>query len=414
MSMKSETVRSIFRANNHLGGAISTLKQRRSNCRGFVEWCFKNGRPILSIKDATFSHVQGYFADLGLPPKGDLQQEDFAAEFFNSTGRKPLSISTLHNVLGSIRRAMQALKGNPDALGISARSLGLPQKAREGKKLPITDAHFVLAVDAANAAGEFGFAFCIKIERYFGHRGLEALMSPNELKKYALEAAEVVRRNSHQLQEVGKVELPPLTVRDGTKGGRLRQTAVIEKYAKESLETIGAVMAYLTTHKVLIEGKTKGLKSARAKYSALARRFGLTGQYAPHSLRYRYATDKLEEMRDAGVSRDEATAFCAAFLGHGPTRGRFVTMVYGRTIVHTFPETRKRRDFAAAQAEINALLNQHFSVSNSGSAVANTLAGSKTQRVLAFNQEDEVPPDSQYAAQSCISARLLPSKSDRR
>ena len=367
MSMKSEAVRSIFRANNHLGGANSTLKQRRANCRGFVQWCFTNGMPLLSLKDATFNHVQGYFSDLGLPSKDTSKQEDFATEFFKSKGVKPHSISTLHNILGSIRRAIQALKGNPDALGISARNLGLPQKAREGKKLPITDVHFVYAVDKANAAGEFGFALCLKIERYFGHRGLEALMSPNELKKYALEAVALVRRNGHQLYEAGKVELPPLTIRDGTKGGRLRQTAVIEKYAKESLETIGAVMAYLTTHDVLIEGKAKGLKSARAKYCALARRFGLTGQYAPHSLRYRYATDKLEEMRDAGVSRDEALARCATFLGHGPTRGRFVTMVYGRTIVHTFPETRKRRDFAAAQSEINALLNQHFLVPTSRS-----------------------------------------------
>lgn len=375
MSMKSEAVRSIFRANNHLGGANSTLKQRRSNCRGFVDWCFKNGMPLLSMRDTTFTHVKGYFSDLGLPAKDTLKQEDFAAEFFKSKGIKPHSISTLHNILGSIRRAIQALKADPDALGISAGNLGLPQKAREGKKLPITDAHFVHALDTANAAGEFGFAFCLKIERYFGHRGLEALMSPNELKKYALEAAAVVRRNSHPLQEIGKVELPPLTVRDGTKGGRPRQTVVIEKYARESLEVIGAAMAYLTTHKVLIAGKAKGLKSARAKYCALARRFGLTGQFSPHSLRYRYAVDKLEELRDAGVAREEALALCATFLGHGPTRGRFVTMVYGRTVVHTFPETRKRQDFAAAQAEISTLLDQYYSVSDSGAANSMALNG---------------------------------------
>ena len=165
--------------------------------------------------------------------------------------------------------------------------------------------------------------------------------------------------------------LPALGVRDGTKGGRYRQTVMIEKYARESLEVISATMAYLTTHKFLVEGKTQGLKSARARYCALARQAGLTGQYSPHSLRYRYAVDKLEEMRDAGVSRQDALVLCAAFLGHGPSRGQLVSKVYGRTIVHTFPKTRKRRDFAAAQLEVSKLIDQHFSKPSQCSGISN-------------------------------------------
>lgn len=368
MSMKSQAVRSIFRANNHLGGANATLKQRRSNCRGFVDWCFKNRTPLLSIKDATFEHVKGYFIYLGLPPDNALSGDAFAAEFVRVNGSKPLSVSTLHNVLGSIRRAIQALNGDPDDLGISAKSLGLPQKSREGKKLPVTDDLFFRAVEAAKADGEVGFSLCLRIERYFGHRGLEALMSPNELKKYALEAAACMRLHGAQGPASDGVDLPPLTVRDGTKGGRLRRTVVILKYAKESLEIIQDTLAYLATHKFLIEGKAQGLKSARARYGALARRFGLVGQFSPHSLRYRYAVDKLEEMRDAGVSREEALILCAAFLGHGPTRGVLVSKVYGRTIIHTFAQTRQRRDFAAAQAELRKRLDQYFSLMEAGSA----------------------------------------------
>lgn len=371
MSMKSEAVGTVTWANNRLGGAISTRKQRRSNCRSFIDWCFKNNRPLMSMRDARFDHVNGYFRSLGLPPDAMVSGDEFATEFFKLQGSKPLSISTLHNLLGSIRRAIQALRGDPDALGITAKALGLPKKNRDGKKLPMTDDLFVRAVEATQAAGELGFALCLRIERYFGHRGLEALMSPNELKKYALEAHTSIRQNNYLNERDTELELAALGVRDGTKGGRYRQTVVIKKYARESLEVIRETMAFLTTHKFLVQGKTDGLKSARAKYCALAKRFALTGQYSPHSLRYRYAVDKLEEMRDAGVSKQDALVLCAAFLGHGPARGQLVSKVYGRTIVHTFPKTRKRRDFAAAQVEVSKLLDQYYPNPNSSSETSN-------------------------------------------
>lgn len=361
MSMKTESIHSIYKANNHLGGANSSQKQRKSNCLGFVTWCFKNKHPILSIGDATFDQVKAYFLALGLPPDQSQSRSDFEAQFFAFNGKNPLSISTLHNILCSIRRSIKALRRNPDGLGITALRLGLAQKSRDGKKLPVTDEVFFKAINRATEAGEVGFALCLKVERYFGHRGLEAIMSPDQLKKYALDAAKSIPLDAKFGSETRALELPELTVCDGTKGGRLRQTVVIERYARESLEVIGDVMAYLTKNERLIEGKSKGLKSARAKYCALARKFGLTGQFSPHSLRYRYTVDKLCEMRDAGVSLEEALVMCAKFLGHGPTRGLFVRKVYGQSVVNTFLETRQRKDFARAQAEIALVLEQYFS-----------------------------------------------------
>ena len=246
MSLKSEAIRSIHSANNQLGGANLSRKQRNSACRRFVEWCFKNGYPIPSLKESTFRQVQGYFLELGLQPDPLQDRSDFEELFFAEKERKPLSIATFHNILGAIRRSMKVLKGNPDKAGITADALGLTQKSRHGKKLPVTDEVFLRAIDEASAAGEVGFALCLKVERYFGHRGLEAIMSPNELKKYALDVAESIRLSATSTSGAGSIELPTLTVRDGTKGGRLRQTAFIEKYARESLEVIGEVMAYLT------------------------------------------------------------------------------------------------------------------------------------------------------------------------
>ena len=78
------------------------------------------------------------------------------------------------------------------------------------------------------------------------------------------------------------------------------------KYARESLQAIAEAMRYLQSHPFLVDGRSPDLKSARQKMQTLARKCGLVGQYSPHSLRYRYAVDKLMEMRSAGVTAVEA------------------------------------------------------------------------------------------------------------
>ena len=361
MSMKSEAKRSVFSANNTLGGAKSTRAQRRSHCTAFIEYCAANGMPLISMKKVTLLHIRSYLTARGLNNNNEenkngekpITRQEFAADFFRKTGMKPVTNGTLHNILGSIRRSMRALKVDPDALEITAKNLGLPPKSRVGKKLPIPDTLFFAAIEKARALGEEGLAIALQIERYFGHRGLEALMSVEELKKFALEASNLIHGN-----------LMPVCVTKGTKGGKSRVTMTIVKYARESLAVIADAMRYMQSHAFLVEGKSTGLKAARKRYHALARKVGLTGQYSPHSLRYRHCTDKLEELRDAGVSRGEAMKLCAVWLGHGVGRGRFVSMVYGRTV--NFPaaqsktRTRRRRDFRTAADMVDALMQQAF------------------------------------------------------
>lgn len=347
MSMKSEAKRSIHMANNAAGGAIATRKQRRSHCRAFIDYCFSNGMPLLSIKEATFVQVKRYLTDRGLPGDAAQSSKDFAAGFTKARGKKPVTVATLHNILSSIRRAMKTAKADPDALGITAEALGLASKSRIGCKLPITNELFDNAIAAAHAAGETGLVIALKIERYFGHRGQEAIMSPAELQKYALETDHIIKAE--------------LTVRDGTKGGRIRQTVAVAKYARESLMAISDALHYMKTHAFLVQGKKPGLKAARQKYHALCRKVGLVGQYSPHSIRYRYCCDKLQELRDAGVSRQDALALCSNYLGHGKSRGRFIAMVYGRTVVASFPKApRRRRGMAQAAQAVDALVRAAY------------------------------------------------------
>ena len=171
MSLKSQAKRSIAAANHHLAGARSTQSQRRRACLGFIEWCCQNDTPLLSIKDATFDLVRKYLTYRGLPAYGQPIPEQFASDFHARFGRKPLSTASLDNLLGSLRRARSALKGDLDGLGITAENLGLPSKSGLGTKLPATDEVFVRAVEIAKALGVVGFAIVLKIQRYFGHQG---------------------------------------------------------------------------------------------------------------------------------------------------------------------------------------------------------------------------------------------------
>jgi Integrase len=339
MGAKSQAIRSIHAANNHLGGAVATRVHRKGHCTAFVGWCFDNGYPIGHIKDVSFQAGMAYFDHLRNPPIQTAATE--------TQQRKPLSNSTLHNHLGSIRRALNAHKVNPDSMGFTAQAMGLNPKSRAGKKQPISDEHFAVANARAYAIGQPGLAILLKLERYLGHRGQEAIMSTTQLKRFAQECRDVLEGN-----------LPLVTIADGTKGGRVRQVAIIGALAQETMHTIAEALHYVSQHGYLIQGKAGTLKSARAAYHRLVREVGLQGQFSPHSLRYRYCVDKLTELRDLQVPRREALRLCAEYLGHGPSRGRFVTMVYGRSMEETLPKTRMRQDYLTAANIVDTWLQE--------------------------------------------------------
>ena len=134
---------------------------------------------------------------------------------------------------------------------------------------------------------------------------------------------------------------------------------MIAKYAAETLVAIHDALEFAAKNNgFLMVGKKSGLKSARLKYHRIAPAMGLAGKFSPHSLRYRFACDKLEEARDQGVSRSEAMVLVSKWLGHGSGRGRWVAMVYGREVKDTFPKTTRRRSQKSALANIKNLIAQ--------------------------------------------------------
>lgn len=107
----------------------------------------------------------------------------------------------------------------------------------------------------------------------------------------------------------------------------------------------------------LIKGPPgSGLRGARAKYHRIADLCGLKGKFAPHSLRYRYATDKLIELYAAGMPLKEALRVVSASLSHGLGRTTFVRKVYAATVIGSMPATTSKQDIAALLIQLKAMM----------------------------------------------------------
>lgn len=322
MSRRSIANHTVVIANNRLGGAHTTKMQRKIICKDFIAWCFENGYIFNSIADATLEMVKAYI--------GSLKEGG-------------ISVATMHNRLASVRRAMRALGTDPDVAGITAKSVELESRDRRGTKEPIPSALLEIAIAKALELGEPGFAIALRLQRLLGHRGLESLMSVSELEKYALEASALV--------DAG------IGITKGTKGGRPRVTDVIHARAGETLQTIQEALVYMRTHGYLVEGGKSGLKSARSKYHRLAADVGLVGKYSPHSLRYAFAVEKITEFRELGFNRKETLSLVAKYLGHGESRNRYVSQVYGRSVVHTVPIEKRKTRLERAIKNVGKLLD---------------------------------------------------------
>ena len=327
MSRRTQAINSIHAASKKQGGARITKVQSKRTCIHFVNWCFKNNHIINSISDVNVETVQSYFKHLQ-----EIQ----------------LSVATQQNRLSAIRRSIQALGKDPNVTGITAKNIGIESRNRAGTKEPITDALLLNAIFKAETLGEQGLAIVLKLQRLLGYRGLESLMSLPALENFAIEAKTIASTN--------------IGVRDGTKGGRPRYTQIIHARAAETYGVIGEALIYMRNHRYLVSGSKAGLKTARSKYHALASQVGLVGKFSPHSLRYAYAVEKITELRDQGYNRQEAMALVAGFLGHGASRSRYISMVYGKTVVHTVPVEKRKARIDRAISNLDKLLDKPIEV----------------------------------------------------
>jgi Integrase len=327
MSRRSQAKHSATVANSKIGGARKTKEQRELICKQFIHWCFARGYLFNSLAEVTLEMLQAYFKS--------LQDEG-------------ITVATQHNRLSAILMTMKTLRGEKVLLGITAKKVGLEPRNRAGTKVPIPDDFFQTVLARAESLmepqPEPGFVIALKLQRLLGHRGLESLMSVKDLESYAVQAVEAI-------------EAQKVPINRGTKGKRKRFTEIIQSKALDTLIVIREALRFMRTNGgyLIICGK-HGIDSATQKYHRLAKDVGLVGKYAPHSLRYAYCVDKIIELRDAGCNRSEATILAANFLGHGDGRGRFVSMVYGKTVVHTVPIEKRKSRLDKAMGNIDRMI----------------------------------------------------------
>ncbi|EAM8769809.1 DNA-binding protein [Salmonella enterica] len=220
---------------------------------------------------------------------------------------------SLQNEMAAIRSLLKQTGRDKLAASerISNRSLGLSGASRNGTKLAITPEHYHCVLETARVKDP-GLAAALELSRLMGLRSQEAVQSVQSLKTW------------RQALDRGELRL---TVVFGTKGGRPRETVILDAVAvRRALDNALSVAEH--RHGRLID--KPDLKSAMKYWHSQASRTGLTGVFSPHSLRYAWAQDAIRHYLAQGFSEKEALAMTAMDLGHGDGRGRYVAQVYGR------------------------------------------------------------------------------------
>ncbi|CDH34211.1 integrase domain-containing protein [Xenorhabdus bovienii] len=195
---------------------------------------------------------------------------------------------------------------------LSNQALGLSGASRAGTKQAIPDATFQVVYQKALERNA-GFAATLKLARLMGLRSQEAVQCSASLKSW--------RKQLEQPE-------PKLHVVFGTKGGRPRQTSVLDVVAVKAAVEQAIAVAEQRGGKLIDK---PDLRQAMNYWRTHTTRIGLKGCYSPHSLRYAWAQDALAFYQQNGFSPQEARALVSMDLGHGDGRGRYVERVYSRS-----------------------------------------------------------------------------------
>jgi site-specific recombinase XerD len=220
---------------------------------------------------------------------------------------------SLQNEMAAIRHLLK--QAGRDRLAgserLSNKSLALSGASRNGTRRAILPEHYRHVLDTARIKDP-GLAAALELARLMGLRSREAVQSSQSLKTWQ----RAIERGDSRL-----------TVVFGTKGGRPRETVILDAIAaRKALDN--AISVAESRNSRLIN--KPDLKSAMKYWHRQASRIGLTGAYSPHSLRYAWAQDAIRHYLAQGFCEKEALAMTAMDLGHGDGRGRWVAQVYGR------------------------------------------------------------------------------------
>ena len=220
---------------------------------------------------------------------------------------------TLQNEMAALRSVLHQA-GRPQVAEherLTNHALGLSGASRSGTKQAISDMQYQNILQLAQQR-DAGLACVIELARLMGLRSQEAVQCSQSLAGWQQRLAK------------GETRLP---VMFGTKGGRDRQTVVLDREAVSRAVERALVIAGERNGRLI---DRPDLKSAMGWFRREVWLLGLSGSVSPHSLRYAWAQEAMWHYLAQGFSKEETLAQTAIALGHGDGRGRYIRQVYGR------------------------------------------------------------------------------------
>lgn len=276
------------------GGSFKTVSDRMKIADRFAERLLRLNVQIRDIKNIKTGHIELYM-------KSRISEE--------------ISSRTLQNEMSAIRALLRGagktFMANPAHEKLSNQALGISETSRDGTKAAIPDNYFRQVLMSVEKKDE-GVACALRLSRLLGLRTEETVQSAKSLRTWQ----KALSNGDEKIRVVF-----------GTKGGRSRDTTVLEREA--TLSAINAALKYLKDNNGKLIDKPS-LHTAIERYRNVVREAGLTGKYAPHSLRYAYSVDVMNLHMKNGFSKEEAQALTSMDLGHGDGRGHYVARIYNK------------------------------------------------------------------------------------
>ncbi|BDG86390.1 integrase domain-containing protein [Citrobacter koseri] len=276
------------------GGSFKTVSDRMKIADRFAERLLKLNVQIRDIKNIRTGHIELYM-------KSRLSED--------------ISRRTLQNEMSAIRALLRVagktFMANPAHEKLSNQALGISETSRDGTKVAIPENYFRQVLTSVEKKDE-GVAYALRLSRLLGLRTEETVQSAKSLRTWQ----KALFNGDEKIRVVF-----------GTKGGRPRDTTVLDREA--TLSAINAALKYLKENNGKLIDKPS-LHTAIERYRNVVREAGLTGKYAPHSLRYAYSVDVMNLHMKNGFSKEEAQALASMDLGHGDGRGHYVARVYNK------------------------------------------------------------------------------------
>jgi hypothetical protein len=156
----------------------------------------------------------------------------------------------------------------------------------------------------------------MELQENIGLRRQEAIMAGPSLGEWIIELQKSIERG------IGAF----LTIRDGTKGGKMRSCWIFPVNLNVTLKCISCAFDIYKKNGNIIQ--SINLKSAKKSYESKLRKAGFKGPNSSHSLRRLFAQRQIVLYRNSGLSEAQALIRLSNDLGHGDGRGRWVLNNY--------------------------------------------------------------------------------------